>query len=55
MKSTNSFFSYTIGFLTFIGMSFALTYTVTLFEKAQSAEEQTAAAIQAMIGEQTRQ
>ncbi|KKW19231.1 MAG: hypothetical protein UY63_C0017G0008 [Parcubacteria group bacterium GW2011_GWA2_51_10] len=47
---TGSFFKFLVGFLVFISVSFAVTYGVQKYEMAQSAEEQAAAAIRALVG-----
>lgn len=48
---TSSFFRFTLGFLTFISLSFGLTYAVNTYTIMQEREQATAAAIQAMFGE----
>ena len=53
MKSpAGSFFKFTIGFLTFISVSFGITFAVSTYEMSQSAERQAAAAIAAMLEEE---
>ena len=49
MNPAGSFLKFTIGFLTFIGVSFGITFTVSTYEMSQSAEKQAAAAIEAML------
>ncbi len=51
MNPAGSFFKFTIGFLTFISVSFGITFAVNTYEISKSAEKQAAAAIQAMLGE----
>ena len=46
---TGSFFKFLSGFLTFITVSFVVTYAVTTYTEKQNAEKQTAAAIEAML------
>ena len=46
---TGSFFKFVLGFLTFISVSFVLTFAVTNYAAKQDAQKQTAAAIQAML------
>ena len=46
---TGSFFRFFLGFVTFIGVSFIVTFTVNKYATAQDADKQAAAAIQAMI------
>ncbi len=48
-SSSSSFFKFTLGFLTFISLSFVLTFAVTKYSVQQEADRQTAAAIQAML------
>jgi hypothetical protein len=43
-SSTSSFFKFTFGFITFLVLSFGLTLAVSDYSKAQSAEQQAAAA-----------
>lgn len=50
-SSMSSFSKFTLGFLLFISMSFGLTFAVTRYELAQQAKSQSAAALQAMLGE----
>ena len=45
----DSFFRFTIGFLVFIGLSFGITIAVNTYTAQQAAEQQTAAALQAML------
>ncbi len=52
MNPAGSFFRFTLGFLTFISVSFVITFFVSTYEMSQDGEEQAAAAIQAMLGEQ---
>ena len=49
MNPAGSFFRFTLGFLTFVSLSVLITYVVNVYEISQSAEEQTAAALQAML------
>ena len=49
MNPAGSFFRFTLGFLTFVSLSIAITYAVNVYEISQSAEEQTASAIKAML------
>ncbi len=51
MNSASSFFRFVLGFLTFISLSFALTYAVGTYTVAQEKEAQAAAALQALLGE----
>lgn len=51
MNSASSFLRFVLGFLTFISLSFALTYLVGTYTIAQEKEEQAAAALQALLGE----
>jgi len=51
MNSSGSFFRFVLGFLTFISLSFVITYAVSSYTIAQDEREQTAAAIQAMVVE----
>ena len=52
MNPAGSFFRFTLGFLTFVSVSMALTFAVSIYEMNKDAEKQTAAAIQAMLGEE---
>mgnify|MGYP001593690228 CR=1 FL=1 len=49
MNPAGSFFRFTLGFLTFVSLSIIITYAVNVYEISQSAEEQTASAIKAML------
>jgi len=49
MSSTGSFLKFTVGFLTFISVSFIVSFAVNTYEVSKSAEEQTAAAIETML------
>jgi hypothetical protein len=46
---TGSFLKFTMGFVTFIALSFGLTIAVTNYTKAESAQQQAAAAIAVML------
>jgi len=48
---TASFFRFTVGFLTFISLSFGLTYAVHTYTITQERQEQAAAIQAAMLGE----
>lgn len=45
----DSFFRFVIGFLVFIGLSFGVTYAVNIYTAQQNVQQQTAAALQAML------
>ena len=49
MDPTGSFLKFLLGFLTFIGLSFAVTFSVNTYTTSQDAAHQTASAIQAML------
>jgi len=49
MNSTSSFFRFVLGFLTFISMSFVITFAVNSYTVAQDQREQTATALQALV------
>jgi len=49
VEPANAFFKYLLGFLVFISLSLALTYAVNTYTIAKEAEQQTAAAFQALI------
>ena len=49
MNPAGSFFRFLLGFLTFISMSFAITYAVSSYTLAQDEQKQTAAALQALV------
>jgi len=49
MNPASSFFRFTLGFLTFISVSFIITLAVNTYEVSQNSEKQTAAAIQTML------
>ena len=49
MTPAGSFFRYTLGFLTFVSLSLFITFAVNAYEVSKNAENQTAAAIQAML------
>ena len=49
-SSTASFFRFTVGFLTFISLSFGLTYAVHTYTITQEREQQAAAIRAALIG-----
>ena len=51
MTASNSFFRFLLGFLTFISVSFILTFAVGSYTVVQEKKNQTAAAVQAMVGE----
>ncbi len=48
----SSFFRFLLGFLTFISLSFVVTYAVNSYTIAQESKEQTAAAFQALVGKE---
>ena len=50
MNSSNSFLKFTLGFLMFISLSFVITYAVNSYTVAQEEREQTATAVQSMLG-----
>jgi hypothetical protein len=47
----DSFFRFLIGFLVFIGLSFGVTYAVNIYTAQQAAQQQVAAALQAMLAQ----
>lgn len=49
-RSMQSFFRFTLGFVLFISVSLGITYAVTTIELAEEKKEQTAAALQVMLG-----
>ncbi len=49
MNPTGSFFRFVLGFLTFISVSFIITFAVNSYTVAQDEQHQTASAIQAML------
>jgi hypothetical protein len=49
MNPTGSFLRFLLGFFTFIGLSFLVTFSVNTYTVTQNSEKQTAAAIQAML------
>ncbi len=49
MNPTGSFLKFVLGFLTFIGLSFIVTFSVNTYTMAQNGEKQTATAIEAML------
>lgn len=51
MNPSESFFKFTLGFLTFIGLSFIITFAAATVDRQKEIERQTAAAIQAMLGQ----
>jgi len=51
MNPAGSFFRFLLGFLTFISVSFVITYAVSSYTIAQDEREQTAAAIRALVAE----
>jgi len=46
---SSSFFNFLLGFLTFISLSFVITYAVSSYTLAQDSEKQTAAAFEALV------
>lgn len=48
VEPANSFFKFLLGFLTFISLSFVITYAVHTYTVAQEQREQTAAAFEAL-------
>ena len=48
-QPVNSFFKFALGFLVFITVSFGVTYAVNSYSIAQTADQQAAAAIKAML------
>lgn len=46
-----SFLRFFLGFMLFISISFGVTIAVNVYASKQGAEQQTAAALQAMLGE----
>ena len=51
MTPSSSFFRFLLGFLTFISVSFIVTFAVGSYTVVEQQHEQTAAAFQAMVGE----
>ena len=49
MDPTGSFLKFLLGFLTFIGLSFAGTFSVNAYTNSHDAAKQTASAIRAML------
>ena len=49
MNPTGSFLKFVLGFLTFIGLSFVVTFSVNSYTASHDAAKQTASAIQAML------
>jgi len=49
MNSANSFLKFTLGFLTLISVSFVVTFAVNSYTVAQDEQQQTAAALQALV------
>jgi hypothetical protein len=49
MNPASSFFRFLLGFLTFISLSFVITYAVNSYTLAQEREQQTAAAFEALL------
>lgn len=49
MDPAGSFLKYVLGFLTFISLSFIITYAVNTYTVAQDQQKQTAAAFQALV------
>ena len=49
MNPTGSFFRFLLGFLTFISLSFVITYAVSSYTLVQDSEKQTAAAFEALV------
>gem|GEM_PF-1318006 len=49
----SSFMRFLLGFTLFIGLSIGITYAVTRIEIAQQKEDQTAAALQVLLGNET--
>ncbi len=49
MNPASSFFKFVLGFLTFISVSFVVTYTVNSYTIAENEEQQTASAFAAML------
>jgi hypothetical protein len=48
---SSSFFRFLLGFLTFISLSFVVTYAVGSYTIAQEEHEQTAAVFETLVGE----
>lgn len=48
-QPVSEFFKFTLGFLVFISVSFGVTFAVNSYTVAQTADQQAAAAIQAML------
>lgn len=46
----DSFFRFVIGFLTFICVSFGVTFAVNVYSNSQQTQQQTASAFEAMLG-----
>ena len=49
MNPTGSFLKFVLGFVTFIGLSFVVTFSVNTYTNSHDAAKQTASAIQAML------
>lgn len=49
MNPAGSFFNFLLGFLTFISMSFLITFAVGSYTIVQDTEKQTAAAFEALV------
>lgn len=47
-----NFLRFFLGFMLFISVSFGVTFAVNTLAEKQSAEQQTAAALQAMLGQE---
>jgi len=46
---TNSFLKFTLGFLTFISLSFGITFAVNTYAEAKDADQAAAAALAEML------
>jgi hypothetical protein len=51
MNPAGSFFRFLLGFLTFITLSFAITFAVSTYTLQEDEAQQTAAAFEALVGE----
>lgn len=49
MNPAGSFLKFVLGFLTFISLSFIITFAVHTYTATESAEQQAAAAMQTML------
>jgi len=54
-SSINSFFRFVFGFTLFIAVSLGITYSVSIYSIRKDREEQTAAALKAMLNEPEQQ